>query len=98
MFVLLKRFCQLALWGATVQPSSKQTSCKNQLASTLLTTTGNLTASLGNTLSNILPGRGSGGGIQSNQMGGTMSKQTDKSSAATANNKHGNGILGVGIL
>lgn len=69
------------------------------MGSTLLATTGNLTSSL--TLGNILPltgGRGSGGGIQSNQMGSSMNKQTDKSSAATANNKQENGILGIGIL
>lgn len=94
----------MTLWGAVAKPSSKDTSCKfivNQLTASLLTTTGNLTSSLGNTLGNILPlsgGSGGGGAVQLNQIGTSMNKQVDKSSAATANNKHGNGILGVGIL
>lgn len=106
--LLLLRYCQLALWGALVKPSSKETSCKfivNQLATSLLTTTGNLTSSIGNTLGNILPlsggsgsGSGSSGGVAPlNQISIDLNKQTDKSSSATANNKHG-GILGFGIL
>lgn len=103
------RYCQLALWGALVKPSSKDTTCQfiaNQLATSLLTATGNLTSSLGNKLDNILPlsshsgGSAGGGGIatQLNQIGITPKKQMHKSSSATANNQRGNGILGLGIL
>lgn len=73
------------------------------MAASLLTATGNLPSSLGNTLGNILPlssGSGNGGGsaVPSNQIGTAMHKPADKSSADTANekHKHGSGILGIG--
>ena len=94
----------MALWGALVKPSSKDTSCKfivNQLASSLLGVTGNLTSSLGNTLGNTLGILNLGGkkdsasvppakaGVQP-----TSNKQTDKKGAIT-NNPGGGGLLGI---
>lgn len=96
----------MALWGAIVKPSSKDMSCKfifNQLASSLLTATGNLTSSLGNTLGNTLGVLNLGGkknasgntpaksGVQSIQ---ATNKQTDKKSA-TSNNRENGGLLGI---
>lgn len=52
-------FCQLSLWGANVQPASKETSCTfilDQLASTL---TNVLDKTLGGALGGILGGGGS---------------------------------------
>lgn len=95
----------MALWGALVRPSSKDTNCKfivNQLASTLLTATGNLTATLGNTLGNTLGVLNLGGkntasapskGVQINQVG-SSNKQTDRKNAAS-NNRGGGGLLGI---
>lgn len=54
-------FCQLSLWGAKVEPLSKETSCAfivNQLASTLLGTTSNLTNAVGGTITGTLGGLG----------------------------------------
>lgn len=51
----------MSLWGAEVEPSSKETSCAfivNQLASTLLGTTSNLTNAVGGTLTDTLGGLG----------------------------------------
>lgn len=89
----------MALWGALVKPSSKDTSCKfieNQLASTLLTATGNLTSTLENTLGTILQNPLKKG-VQPNQFQGGSNKQSDRKSSATSNKGHG-GILGTGIL
>lgn len=68
----------------------------NQLASSLLTATGDLTSTLGNTLGNILQG-GSKKGVQPNQLQGGTNKQSDKKSPITSNKGRG-GILGTGIL
>lgn len=89
----------MALWGALVKPSSKDTSCKfilNQLASNLLTATGNLTSSIGSTFgSNLnLP---QNGGVQPNQIGGSTNKLSDKKSSATSHKQSG-GLLGGGLL
>lgn len=59
--IISNRFCQLSLWGANVKPASKDTSCAfivNQLASTLLQTTSNLTNAVGGTLGGALDGLG----------------------------------------
>lgn len=93
------RFCQLALWGAFVKPSSKSTSCKfilNQFASSLLTATGDLTSSIGSTLDNTLGGLSSGknkGGVLSNPLIGTNKNPEQKNSAH--NNRGGGGLLGI---
>lgn len=94
----------MALWGAIVKPSSKDMSCKfivNQLASSLLTATGDLTSSLGSTLGNtlgVLGGKKNAAGntpakngVQSIQ---ATNKQTDKKSA-TSNNRGNGGLLGI---
>lgn len=47
----------MAIWGAIVKPSSKDTSCKfigSQLASSLLSSTGQLTNSVGTKLTDTL--------------------------------------------
>lgn len=92
----------MALWGALVKPSAKDTSCKfivNQLASSLLTATGNLTSSLGNTLGGILnlggkknvaPVTPDKSGVQTNQV---SNKQTDKKSSAA--DRGSGGLLGI---
>lgn len=93
------RFCQLSLWGASIKPSSKSTSCKfilNQLASSLLTATGDLTSSIGNTLDNTLGGLSLGknkGGVLSNPLIGTNKNSDQKNSAH--NNRGGGGLLGI---
>lgn len=99
------RYCQMALWGALVKPSSKDTSCKhifNQLASSLLTATGNLTTSVGNTLSNPLGILNLGAkknatsavpsksGIQESYVGSTANKKP-----AAIFQKGSGGLLGI---
>lgn len=89
------RFCQLSLWGASIKPSSKSTSCKfilNQLASSLLTATGELTSSIGNTLGGLSLGKNKGG-VLSNQLIGTNKNSDQKNSAH--NNRGGGGLLGI---
>lgn len=90
----------MALWGALVKPSSKDTSCKfiaNQLASSLLTATGNLTSSISGAIGGLFNAP-SKMGAPNNQIGGSqMAKQADKTSSANIR-KNENGILGIGIL
>lgn len=99
----MKRFCQMAIWGAIVKPSSKDMSCKfifNQLASSLLTATGDLTSTLGSTLGNtlgVLGGKKNAAGntpVKSGVQSIQSNKQTDKKSA-TSNNRGNGGLLGI---
>lgn len=89
----------MALWGALVKPSSKDTSCKfivNQLASSLLTATGNLTSSLGTKLANVL-NMPSKDAVPSNPLSGLTTKQDGKRSSVSPNKQHG-GFLGAGLF
>lgn len=90
----------MAIWGALVKPSSKDTNCKfiaNQLASTLLSATTNLTSQLGNALGNPLGVLNLGGkpapsrGVLSQL--NPSNKQNDKKSSAS--NNRGGGLLGI---
>lgn len=89
----------MALWGALVKPSSKEISCKfvvNQLASSLLTTTGNLTSAIGNILP--LAGNAGGDGGLLNQIGIKKSKQTEQFSADAVDDEDDDGKLDIGLL
>lgn len=97
--LFIVRYCQMALWGALVKPSSKDISCKfiaNQLASSLLTATGELTSSLGNKLGSML-NMPSKGAVPTNPLTGLTTKQTGKKSSVSSNKQHG-GLLGAGIV
>lgn len=89
------RFCQLALWGAAVKPSSKDTSCKfigNQLASTLTGLTSSIGSQLTGTLGKLKVGDPNASkGVPVDESIKAHKKPTDKQSASS---KHG-GVLGI---